>query len=105
MMAQPEKLMQIYSKDYAGGGVILALLVAGEGLHVIHAIFGTALAAAGEARKAAMVTMVSLIPALGLLILFTHAWGGAVERPDHPDKQRGPGCFGLAPVCHAHDQT
>lgn len=67
----------IYSKDYSGGGVILALLVAGEGLHVIHAIFGTALAAAGEARKAAMVTMVSLIPALGLLILFTHAWGGA----------------------------
>lgn len=78
MMAQPEKLMQwVYSKDYSGGGVILALLVAGEGLHVIHAIFGTALAAAGEARKAAMVTVVSLIPALAMLMLLIDAWGGA----------------------------
>jgi stage V sporulation protein B len=76
-MAQPEKLMQwIYSKDFSGGGIILSLLVAGEGLRVVHAILGAILNAAGEARKAAIITIASLVPALGLLILFIEFWGG-----------------------------
>ena len=78
LMAQPEKLMQwIYSKDFSGGGMILSLLVAGEGIRVVHAVLGAALNAAGEARKAAIVTSASLIPALGMLILFIDLWGGA----------------------------
>lgn len=44
---------------------------------MIHAILGTALTAAGEARKAALVTMVSLLPTLAMLILLIHVWGGA----------------------------
>ncbi len=77
LIAAPEKLMQwIYSEDFSGGGVILSLLAAGEGLLLIHAILGTALTAAGEARKAAIVTVVSLIPALGTLIFLVHLWGG-----------------------------
>jgi O-antigen/teichoic acid export membrane protein len=77
-MAQPEKLMQwIYSKDFSGGGVVLALLVAGEGLHVIHAIFATALIAAGQARKAAAVAMLSLIPTFAMLVVLVHSWGAA----------------------------
>jgi O-antigen/teichoic acid export membrane protein len=71
-------LMQwVYSKNFSGGGVILSLLVVGEGLHVIHAILGTALAAAGEARKAAVVTLVSLLPALGMLILLVQNFDAA----------------------------
>lgn len=76
-MAQPEKIMQwIYSTDFSGGGVILALLVAGEGLRVIHAILGAVLNGAGEARKAAIITTVSLPPTLALLIVSIHFWGG-----------------------------
>ena len=77
-MAQPEQIMQwIYSKDFAGGGVILSLLVAGEGLRVVHAILGAVLNGAGEARKAAMITTVSLVPAVAMMILFIDLWGGA----------------------------
>ena len=76
-MAQPEQIMQwIYSKEFAGGGVILSLLVAGEGLRVPHAIFGAALNAAGEARKAAVITFVSLVPVTAMLIFLIHIWGG-----------------------------
>jgi stage V sporulation protein B len=77
-MAQPEQIMQwIYSKDFSGGGVILSLLIAGEGLRVVHAILGAVLNGAGEARKAAIVTTVSLVPTLAMLILFIDFWGGA----------------------------
>ena len=76
-MAQPEHIMQwIYSKDFSGGGVILSLLVAGEGLRVVHAVLGAVLNGAGEARKAAIVTAVSLVPTLAMLILFIDFWGG-----------------------------
>jgi stage V sporulation protein B len=76
-MAQPEQIMQwIYSKDFSGGGVILTLLIAGEGLRVAHAIFGAALNAAGEARKAAIITVVSLVPVTAMLIFLIHMWGG-----------------------------
>ena len=78
LMAEADNLMQwIYSSEFAGGGVILSLLLIAEGLLLIHAILGTALTAAGEARKAAIVTLVSLLPALGAFILFVHLWGGA----------------------------
>ena len=53
LMAQPEELIQwIYSKDFSGGGLVLSLLVAGEGIHLVHAILGSALTAAGQARRA-----------------------------------------------------
>jgi O-antigen/teichoic acid export membrane protein len=77
LMTQPEKLMQwIYSNDYSGGGVILALLVAGEGLLMIHAILGTVLIAVGQARTAAMVILASLIPSLGMIVALIHIGGG-----------------------------
>jgi stage V sporulation protein B len=77
LMAQPETIMQwIYSSDFAGGGVILAVLVAGEGLRVIQAVLGAVLNGAGQARKATIITTVSLVPALGMLVLFIHLWGG-----------------------------
>jgi O-antigen/teichoic acid export membrane protein len=68
-------LQWIYSKDFSGGGLIFGLLVVGEGLQMVHAIFGTALTAAGEARKAAIITVVSLLPALGTLVLLILGWG------------------------------
>jgi O-antigen/teichoic acid export membrane protein len=52
------------------------ILVAGEGLQMIHAILGTVLTAVGEARKAAVVTIVSLIPSLAMLVFLIHIWGG-----------------------------
>jgi O-antigen/teichoic acid export membrane protein len=76
-MSQPDEIMGwIYSKDFSGGGVILSLLVGAEGIRLVHGILGTALVAAGEARKAAIVIIVSLIPALAILIFFINIWGG-----------------------------
>ena len=77
-LAQPEKLIQwIFSKDFSGGGVILSLLVAEAGLRVVHAILGAALNAAGEARKAAVVTVASIAPALAMLVLLIYYRGAA----------------------------
>jgi len=77
VMTQAERMMQwIYSKDFSGGGVILALLIAGEGLRVAHAIFGAALNAAGEARKAAIMAVVTLVPVTAILVFLIHMWGG-----------------------------
>ena len=44
---------------------------------MVHAILGAVLNAAGEARKAAVITVISLVPALAMLILFIRFWGGA----------------------------
>jgi len=77
VVTQAERMMQwVYSKDFSGGGVILILLIAGEGLRVAHAIFGAALNAAGEARKAAIITVVSLVPVIAMLIFLIHIWDG-----------------------------
>jgi O-antigen/teichoic acid export membrane protein len=77
LVVQAENLMQwIYSKDFSGGGVILALLVLGEGLRVVHAILGAVLNAAGEASKAAVISGVSLLPGLVMLVLLIHVYGG-----------------------------
>jgi O-antigen/teichoic acid export membrane protein len=76
-MTQAERMMQwIYSKDFSGGGVILSLLVAGEALRVVHAILGAVLNGAGEARKAAIMTVVSFVPVIAMLIFLIHIWGG-----------------------------
>jgi O-antigen/teichoic acid export membrane protein len=78
LMAQPEKLIQwIYSKDFSGGGVVLSLLVAGEGIHLIHAIFGSVLTAAGEARRGAVLTMATMVPAAIMYTFLIHNWGAA----------------------------
>ena len=77
-LAQPEKLIQwIFSKDFSGGGVILSLLVVEAGLRVVHAILGAALNAAGEARKAAVVTVATIVPALAMLVLLIYYRGAA----------------------------
>ena len=76
LMAQPEQLMQwIYSQEFAGGGLLLSILVVGEGMHTLQAILGSVLNAAGEARKAAAVTILSLIPSLAMLVIFIHFLG------------------------------
>jgi len=77
LTAQPEKLMQwIYSKDFSGGGIVLSILVLGEGLRVVHAILGAVLNAAGAARKAAIFSILSLAPFLAILVLLIYLWGG-----------------------------
>ena len=77
VMTQGEKMMQwIYSRDFSGGGVILALLIVADGLRIAHAIFGAALNAGGEARKAAIMTVVSLVPVIAMLIFLIYIWGG-----------------------------
>jgi stage V sporulation protein B len=77
-LAHPEKLIQwIFSKDFSGGGVILSLLAVEAGLRVVHAIFGTVLNAAGEARKAAVVTFATIIPSVAILIFLIYFWGAA----------------------------
>jgi O-antigen/teichoic acid export membrane protein len=76
LAAQPEALMQlIYSRDFSGGGSVLCWLVVGEALRVIHAILGTILAAAGEARKTAVVTLLSFVPYIAMLLVLISAWG------------------------------
>ncbi len=67
----------IYSDAFAGGGLLLGLLVLSEGLYTMQAILGSVLHGAGEMRKAAVVIIVALIPYLGLLVGLTHI-GGAV---------------------------
>jgi stage V sporulation protein B len=75
-MAQPEEMLQfVYSKDFSGGGIIFGLLVVGEGLQTVHAILGTVLTAAGQARKAALVTCASIVPSVGMLVFLIHVSG------------------------------
>ncbi len=77
LATEPDALMQwIYSRDFSGGGAVLAWLVVGEALRVFHAILGTILAAAGEARKASVVTILSFIPYIPVLVFFVPVWGG-----------------------------
>jgi O-antigen/teichoic acid export membrane protein len=77
-LAHPEKLIQwIFSKDFSGGGVILSLLAVEAGLRVVHAIFGTVLNAAGEARKAAVVTIATVLPSVAVLVFSIYFWGAA----------------------------
>jgi O-antigen/teichoic acid export membrane protein len=76
LTTQPDALMQwVYSRDFSGGGTVLCLLVIGEALRVFHAILGTTLEAAGEARTAAVVTVASFVPYIAVLLLFIPRWG------------------------------
>ncbi|WP_089935230.1 lipopolysaccharide biosynthesis protein [Candidatus Entotheonella palauensis] len=81
LVAESEALMLfIYSEAFAGGGLLLGLLVVSEGLYTIQAIFGSVLHGAGEMRKTAVMIMLALIPYLALLVGLTHISGavGAV---------------------------
>ena len=76
LMAWPEELMQwVYSGKFAGGGVLLSILLVGEGLWGIHAVLGSALIAANQARKMGLVMGVSIVPALALNMLCIFLWG------------------------------
>ncbi len=81
LVVESEALMLfIYSEAFAGGGLLLGLLVVSEGLYTVQAILGSVLHAAGEMRKAAVVILLALMPYLGLLVVLTHIVGvvGAV---------------------------
>lgn len=76
VMAAPEQLLQwVYSSEFAGGGPLLALLAVGEGVRVAHAILGAALAAAGQARHAAIATLATVGPSVATLVLLVLLWG------------------------------
>ncbi len=76
LTAESEALMRfIYSEAFAGGGLLLGLLVVSEGLYTIQAILGSVLHGAGEMRKTAVVIILSLIPYLALLVGLTHVAG------------------------------
>ncbi len=81
LVVESEALMLfIYSDAFAGGGLLLGLLVVSEGLYTIQAILGSVLHGAGEMRKTAMIILLALIPYVGLLIVLTYMVGavGAV---------------------------
>lgn len=76
LMVAPENLMQwVYSKDFSGGGLMLTLVVIGEGINTLQAIFGSILLASGKMRQAALSTTLALIPALVSLVLLIYLWG------------------------------
>ncbi len=76
LTVESEMLMQfIYSEAFAGGGLLLGLLVVSEGLYTIQAILGSVLHGAGDMRKTAVVIILSLIPYLALLVGLTYVAG------------------------------
>ena len=81
-MAWSETLMLwVYSNRFAGGGALLSVLLAAEGLGAIHAILASSLMASGKARQMALATGVSIAPLLlgaFVLVTFHSALGAAV---------------------------
>ena len=65
----------VYSGKFAGGGLLLSLLLVGQGFWAVHAILGSALLAAGSARQLATIMGVSLIPALPVFVILVYLWG------------------------------
>jgi O-antigen/teichoic acid export membrane protein len=77
LMAQPEALMQwVYSNTFTGGGIFLSILLVSQGLWAVHAVLGSVLIAADQARKIAAVMGLSTLPALPIFIIFVFLWGG-----------------------------
>ena len=78
LMVEPEWLMQmIYSDAFAGGGLLVSILLVSEGLYTIQTILASSLHAAGQMRATAGVILSALLPSIGILILFTK-WAGVV---------------------------
>ena len=76
LLARPEELMQwVYSKEFFGGGGLLACLVIGGGLDTVQALFASILMAAGRVKMTAAITSVSLLPALGIVVPLVYFWG------------------------------
>ena len=76
LMARPEELMQwVYSGKFAGGGLLLSLLLVSQGFWAVHAILGSALLAAGRARQLTTLMSLSIIPALSVFVIFVYLWG------------------------------
>lgn len=76
LMAPSELLMQwVYSNQYAGGGLLLSILLVAHGLWAIHAILGSVLIAAGHVRTSAMMMGFCILPAVPLFIIFVGFYG------------------------------
>ena len=76
LTVEPEKLMQaMYSEQFAGGGLLLAILVVSEGLYTLQAIMGSILHAAGQMRKTAVVIISILLPSVIVTVLCVHFYG------------------------------
>ena len=76
LMAQPEALMQwVYSNTFTGGGILLSILLVSQGLWAVHAVLGSVLVAADQARKIAAVMGLSILPALPMFVIFVSLWG------------------------------
>jgi O-antigen/teichoic acid export membrane protein len=76
LMAQPEALMQwVYSNKFTGGGMLLSILLVSQGLWAVHAILGSVLVAADQARKIAAVMGLSILPSLPIFVICVSLWG------------------------------
>ena len=77
LMSQAEPLLQwIYSNQYAGGGVLLSVLLIAHGLWALHAILGSVLIALGCARASAAVMGLLILPAVPMFVAGVHWYGG-----------------------------
>jgi len=77
LMSQAEPLLQwIYSNQYAGGGVLLSILLIAHGLWALHAILGSVLLALGRVRACAAVMGLLILPAVPMFVAGVHLYGG-----------------------------
>ena len=77
LMSQAEPLLQwIYSNQYAGGGVLLSILLIAHGLWALHAILGSVLLALGRVRASAAVMGLLILPAVPMFTAGVHFYGG-----------------------------
>lgn len=77
LMSQAEPLLQwIYSNKYAGGGLLLSILLVAHGLWAMHAILGSVLLAAGHVRASAGIMGLCILPAIPLFMAGVHVYGG-----------------------------
>lgn len=76
LMAPSELLMQwVYSNQYAGGGLVLSILLVAHGLWAIHAILGSVLIATGHVRASAMMIGFCILPAVPLFAILVGCYG------------------------------
>jgi O-antigen/teichoic acid export membrane protein len=76
LTTRPEELMLwVYSDKFAGGGVLLSILLVNHGLAAIHGILSSMLIATGQARKLAAIASLSVIPSLLISVICIYPYG------------------------------
>ncbi len=65
----------VYSHTYAGGGILMSILLVAHGLWAAHAILGATLLAAGQVRSSAGIMGLLLVPAVPLFALGIQQYG------------------------------